>query len=132
MKIRCLTLVVAGLVGCAEPGREDTSSLDPTGGFETYYPNGQLFEKGSYSNGLEDGPYERYYESGQLSVKGGFSDGLWDGPWESYAADGQLQARGSYADGERCGRWIEGGEDTMHPDCPTDRDPMNGSSGATN
>ena len=125
MKIRYLTLAIVGLFGCAEPEREDAASLDPTGGFETYYPNGQLHERGSYSNGVENGLFEKYYESGQLALKGFLSDGLWDGPWEGYTPDGQLHSKGSYADGEPCGVWLENGDPATYPDCPTDSDQMN-------
>ena len=36
------------------------------GPFETYWENGQIFEKGTIKNGILDGPYVMYYENGQL------------------------------------------------------------------
>ena len=75
------------------------------GPFEEYYFNGQLWEKGSFSNGERDGPWEYYYDNGRLSWKGSYSNGELHGLYESYYVNGQLSAEGSYSNGERDGPW---------------------------
>jgi len=87
---------------------------------KTYFPNGQLFEKGfkkpdlavrhdehptdTDSMGDEwDGPYESYYENGQLWAKGTFVAGELDGPAELYHENGQLWAKGTYRVGQKDG-----------------------------
>ena len=52
-----------------------------TGGFETYYENGQLWVKGTMKEGDWDGPYESYYPNGELRSKGMFTAGLSCGDW---------------------------------------------------
>jgi len=60
-----------------------------------------------FSEGPPDGPYESYYENGQLWEKGTHKDGKRDGPWEEYWEDGELTEKGIYKDNEKCGKWIE-------------------------
>ena len=98
---RILSLIgVVLVIGCGSPD----------GPYETYYDNGQLFQKGTYKNGKPDGPSEVYHENGQLSLKGTYKNGWFDGPFESYHDNGELIVKGSYKDGEPCGEWIMLGE----------------------
>ena len=66
----------------------------------------------------QNGPYERYFENGQLYEKGSYSNGEQDGPWENYYENGQLWLKGSYSNGERCGEWIMLGETVTFRPCP--------------
>ena len=50
--------------------------------------------------GEYDGPAETYYENGQLQVRGSYTAGEQDGPYETYYDNGQLQEKGTYKDGE--------------------------------
>ena len=54
-----------------------------------------------------DGPYKDYHDNGELWMKGSYSDGKEDGPFESYHEDGQLESKGSYSRGKKCGEWTE-------------------------
>ena len=67
--------------------------------------------------GGPDGPFETYYDNGQVFEKGTVKDGCWDGPFESYHDNGQLESKGIYKDGEKCGEWLEEGE-TVPYDLP--------------
>ena len=69
-----------------------------------------------------DGPYEEYHDNGELWMKGSCSDGKEDGPFESYHEDGQLESKGSYSRGKKCGEWTEGMETVRYPSCPPERD----------
>ena len=101
------------------------SNGEPDGPWESYYENGQLHKKGSYSNGEQVGPYEEYYENGQFWVKGSWSNGVPVGPYEEYDENGQLSWKGSYSNGERCGEWFDEGSTVTYDPCPTDSDEMN-------
>jgi len=52
-------------------------------------------------------PYESYYPDGQLMEKGFKLDGVLDGPYESYDSHGQLWTKGTYGDGEKYGEWLD-------------------------
>ena len=82
---------------------------------------------------IKDGPFERYHENGQLWNKGTFTDGERHGPWESYHENGQLWWKGTYNENERvvrreptrtesarCGEWMEEGETITYDPCPPD------------
>ena len=69
----------------------------------SHYEDGQLKEKGSYSNGEPDGIWEEYYKDGQLSSKGSYSNGE---PWN---LGGVLQRRSVTLEGfllQRREMWI--------------------------
>jgi antitoxin component YwqK of YwqJK toxin-antitoxin module len=52
--------------------------------------NGQVWSKGSYKNGLEDGPKEVYHETGFKYYEGQFKEGKRGGKWLFYTAQGKL------------------------------------------
>ena len=95
------------------------SNGERDGPWEFYYENGQLEQKGSYSNGEWDGPWEFYYENGQLERKGSYSNGELDGPLEAYDENGQLMGSGTFSNGEPCGEWILEGEPVTYDPCPS-------------
>jgi len=104
-------------------------------GFERYYPNGKLFEKGSESNGEKVGMYESFYyttlpwkkmkyeEDGRLfsiyeynnpvgkdANKGTFWDG--NGELYSYNSNGDKFSRVKYSNGQKDGKIIIYEEDS--------------------
>ena len=67
---------------------------------------------------IEDGPFERYHENGQLWWKGTYKDGVEEGPWEEYYYEnGQLGWKGSHSNGEQCGEWFEDSETVTYDPC---------------
>ena len=63
---------------------EVNSQTGFTGTSISYYENGQLWEKITYTNGEVDGSIESYYENGQLHLKGTYKNGGLDGLSKSY------------------------------------------------
>ena len=55
------------------------------------YANGQLWSKGTYKDGKEDGAFEIYYENGQLERKANYKDGKLNGDWKYYNEDGTIR-----------------------------------------
>ncbi|MCH2464698.1 MAG: hypothetical protein MK237_02185 [Gemmatimonadetes bacterium] len=102
-----------------------------TGPYESYYENGDVYERGTFKDGRFEGPFETFYDNGQLYRKGAFK--IWtqaeleveeqrprtrlDGPYESYFEDGRLWTKGIFEDGAECGAWFEDGENVTHPAC---------------
>ncbi len=92
------------------------------GPYEDYHDSGELWMKGSYSDGKEDGPFESFFKNGQPEWVCSFAKGELHGPFESYHEDGQLESKGSYSHGKKCGEWTEGVETVRYPSCPPARD----------
>ncbi len=75
------------------------------GEFVFYDDGGEEISRGSYKNGLEDGPWTQKYEDGCTGV-GSFQDGTQSGPWKTFHRNGSLQDSGSYERGMRTGTWL--------------------------
>lgn len=72
------------------------------GPYEMYYGerrNFQLWRRGNYKNGVQDGLLEEFYEKGQLRHRGNYKNGREDGLWESYYENGQLREKTVYKNG---------------------------------
>jgi antitoxin component YwqK of YwqJK toxin-antitoxin module len=82
---------------------EVNSQTGFTGTSISYYENGQLWEKITYTNGELDGVHERYYENGQLKYRINFKDDKYDGPYESHHNNGQLWYKTTYKNGKEEG-----------------------------
>jgi antitoxin component YwqK of YwqJK toxin-antitoxin module len=80
-------------------GEFDKNNLR-TGYWEWYYPNGKLWYKGNFINGIQDGYWEFYYINGDLYKKGHYINGLEDGYWEEYHINGNLYSKGNYVNGK--------------------------------
>lgn len=76
------------------------------GPFEEYYENGQLKEKCTYKDGLQDGLCEQYNKNGQLSAKYTYRSGILNGPCEFYQ-EGRLFQKRFYVDGQIAPDWTE-------------------------
>lgn len=71
----------------------------------SWYPNGQLFERCSYKNGLPDGLEERWFENGQLMERTHFCAGKLDGLREEWYYNGQLLSQCSFKNNTPSGLW---------------------------
>ena len=68
------------------------------GPFKTFYPNGQVKEKGAYKDGERDGRWEQFYAGGQLKSKGNFENG--DGVVKWFDKEGQWLSTERWVEGE--------------------------------
>ena len=59
--------------------------------WERYWPNGNLWWKGSYLNGKQTGLWEWHWSNGNLWYKGSFLNGKEIGTWEWYDENETLQ-----------------------------------------
>lgn len=71
----------------------------------TYFPNGQIAEKTSYSNGEKDGESLIYSEKGQLMKELHYRNGKLDGHAIYYDASGEKKMEGDYSMGDKTGSW---------------------------
>jgi antitoxin component YwqK of YwqJK toxin-antitoxin module len=79
---------------------------EPDGPRISYHDNGQLKEKGNYTNGKQEGTWVSYHDNGQLSSKGNYKNGWGEGAWVLYYRDGQLRRKGNYTNGKKEGPWL--------------------------
>ncbi len=82
------------------------SDIPFTGEMVRYHDNGQLWRKGNYKNGKEEGTWVYYWDNGQLRMKGNYTNGKEEGTWEYYHKNGQLKGNGDYRNGEKEGTWV--------------------------
>lgn len=75
------------------------------GEFVFYDEAGEEIGRGSYKDGLEDGPWTQTYDDGCTGA-GNFQDGRQAGPWKTFHKNGSLQDSGSYERGMREGTWL--------------------------
>ncbi len=75
------------------------------GEFVFYDEGGEEIGRGSYKDGLEDGPWKQKYSDGCTGV-GNFRGGSQSGPWKTFHKNGKLQDSGSYDAGMREGTWL--------------------------
>lgn len=64
---------------------------------------GILKKKGTYKNGLYDGPYVVYgfgYGKNRVVLKYVFKEGIKEGPYETYYDDGTIYEKGIYKNNE--------------------------------
>ena len=66
------------------------------GPYESYYENGQLWEKGNLNNEKLDGLIERFHKNGQLKLKVTYKNGKLDGLHEEFYENGQLRGKTIY------------------------------------
>lgn len=79
-----------------------------SGEWKYYYSNGQVREKITYQNNVEDGPFVEYYENGKIKTEGTYSplsfgiqtEGVEQGELKEYNEDGVLVARKQCEDGK--------------------------------
>ncbi|MDD2987159.1 hypothetical protein [Flavobacterium sp.] len=75
-------------------------------GFEKFYLDNQLAEKGSFSYGQKEGSWRTWHKNGLLDTKQYWQDGRKHGAFFSYNTNGVLVEKGSFKKGNKNGRWI--------------------------
>lgn len=82
-----------------------------SGEYESYFPNGILWEKGSYSNGGRVGRWLSYRNSNTQDMKlykdANYVNGVLHGKYAEYHANGKLFLDGMYNNDQRDGLWTE-------------------------
>ncbi len=78
------------------------------GDFTTFYANGQLHEKGKYTDGELDGEWISYFENGKIDEKGQYVNGVLSGEWISYYENGKIHQKGNCSNGLWCAYDEEG------------------------
>lgn len=77
------------------------------GNWEYYFDNGQIWKRGNYKEGLEDGVWIEYYPGGKVFRKRIYKKGNEDGIRETYDEQGNLLEKKSY----KAGIFREGGKE---------------------
>lgn len=84
-------------------GRKETSTFYKLGKFDGerlyWYPNGQLWGRETYINGLKNEVAERWYPNGQLSEHETYVNGLKEGVAEKWFDDGHVAHKEKYSRG---------------------------------
>jgi uncharacterized protein len=82
------------------------------GGFERFYRDGSLWERGTHVAGALDGTHEKWWNNGRLALREHHVAGALDGPYVRDYADGTRWERATYAKGRRVGayrKWWKNG-----------------------
>ncbi|SDB86654.1 toxin-antitoxin system YwqK family antitoxin [Williamwhitmania taraxaci] len=66
----------------------------------SYYPNGKVYFKGRFNQGIADGKHTFYYSSGKIQEEQYFSSGYPIDTWRKYDVDGYLNINLQYKAGE--------------------------------
>lgn len=75
------------------------------GKYQSFHPNGKLFEESWYVNDTLDGERKLYYESGALQSVEHLDRGSYDGVYRKFYENGQISNEGQYVDNEMSGIW---------------------------
>lgn len=76
-----------------------------TGEWTTYYGNGQLSLKETYTDNVLNGPYAKGNEKGVLTDEGAYLQDLKNGTWISRFDDGKLISESSWSKGKQNGQY---------------------------
>ena len=71
-----------------------------------HFPNGEFWNKGEYKNGKREGFWVQYYANGQLDYKVNYKNGKQEGSYIQYWNSGELREKGNYKNGKKEGYWI--------------------------
>jgi len=81
------------------------------GEWSSWYPDGELRERGSFREGRREGLWRQWYASGQKHSEGlrrwdeGARASLREDPWRFWFENGQLRGEGRYERGLPVGEW---------------------------
>lgn len=64
--------------------------------YMSWYPNGQILEKGTFSNSERHGVWIRWHENGQMKEKGTYKNDDKVGLWVKWDEDGEEVSRDTY------------------------------------
>lgn len=76
------------------------------GPYIEYYPNGNQFKRGHYTNGLQDGQWVYWYANGKIAKHGKYKLGEHDGRWVYRSKEGLKRREENYVAGKRHGIWL--------------------------
>ena len=76
------------------------------GSSKSYFPNGNVFWKGSYINGRVEGLVIEYHSNGKIHRTVNYVNGNKHGKYFSYFPSGENEIKGEYYHGMRVGEWI--------------------------
>ena len=93
-----IDLLPIAAAGHIAPPRED-------GPWRRSYPDGSIWEEGTFEDGLMVGELTRYYPDGQRSLHTSYVAGHKHGAYTSWYANGQIFEQGQYVAGQRDGAW---------------------------
>ena len=92
-----------------EPLKEEYSVNDKgelNGEYTSFYEDGTIKSKGSFTNNVSTGEWSYYYLSGELRMVGEVSGGKNVGLWEYFYESGGKKMEGALVEGKRSGLWI--------------------------
>lgn len=75
------------------------------GQYQSFYPNGKIFEQSWYVNDTLHGERILFYESGALQSIEHLEHGQYSGPYLKYFENGQVSNEGQYENNEMTGIW---------------------------
>lgn len=78
----------------------------PNGTCLTYFPNGKVLKRETYTNGIKHGPWEEFYDSGRKKGQGSYKEGALHDSFELWFADGVSEIRGKFINGHKDGMWV--------------------------
>ena len=76
------------------------------GKYESFYPNHNLLEQGSYEKGWKVGNWKTWYADGALKEQVIWKKGLRHGTFEAFDLNGQFKEKGRYKNGRLHGRFL--------------------------
>jgi antitoxin component YwqK of YwqJK toxin-antitoxin module len=68
--------------------------------YELWHPNGQIWIRCNYQNGLRHSLYEHWYLNGQIRIRCTFKNDRFHSLYESWYPDGSLEYRRNYNNGK--------------------------------
>lgn len=71
-----------------------------------YYITQQKYMEGKFLNGKRDSVWTAWLSNGQVWSKGGYKNGLEDGQKEVYHENGFKYYEGQFKEGKRIGKWM--------------------------
>ena len=83
--------------------RKDTFAKE--GQYQSFYPNGKVFEESWYVNDTLHGERKLFYENGPLQSVEHLEHGQYAGPFLKYYENGQISNEGQYVSNEMSGVW---------------------------
>lgn len=75
------------------------------GGYEKFYLNNQLAEKGSFKKGLKVGLWKTWHTNGAIETKQNWKNGQKSGVFLHYNDQGELIEKGRFRGNKKHGRW---------------------------
>lgn len=93
----------AGAIHTSEYGTSGELLHD---GFEKFYLDNQIAEKGTFYYGQKEGHWKTWHPNGKLDSKQYWQDGRRHGDFLSYDTNGALVEKGRFRKGKKQGKWI--------------------------